>query len=386
MTSQPQLTLPDDYVYVDDSDALARITANVSAASALAVDTEADGMHSFFEKVCLVQLATDDGDAFVLDPLALDGLDELASVMADPEVPKIFHGADFDVVGLKRDFGYEFRNLFDTMVASMLLGDEKLSLLHLVERFFGVTLAKAYTRCDWGRRPLSEEQLAYSYHDVAFLVPLMDIQRERLEQADLVEEAEIEFERLCGREPAPREFDPHGFWRIKGIKTLQPAELAIVHELFALRDQHARRLDRPVFKVIGNETMLRLAKQPPRHIGELRRVKGVSSYVAGRMGKDIVAAVARGVESGAPPPRPRPPPDPTRRLGMSGQKRLGRLRDWRNEKSAETKITTMAILPNYAMFEVARQRPATCDELAAIEGVGPKRADRWGEDMLALVG
>lgn len=371
--------------FVDRPDDLADAVSRVSRSRAVAIDTEADSMHSFFEKVCLVQLATDGGDAFVLDPLSIRGLPGLAEPLSDPGVVKIFHGADFDVVGLRRDFGFEFRSIFDTMIASTLLGDAKVSLRDLVERFFGVTLEKAYTRCDWGRRPLDERQLEYSYHDVAYLVQLMEIQKQRLAEADLTEEAQIEFDRLAQREPAPREFDAHGWLKIQGAKDLPWLKAAALHELFAVRDQHARRMDRPVFKVIGSDSLLRIAHRMPTSIDDLRGVKGVSHYVVGRMARDILDAVERGRAAGTPPPRPRPVQDPERRMDMNAQRRLGLLKEWRNAASQRSGRTTMAILPNYAMFEIAKSSPRDAAELAAIPGVGPKRADLWGRELLDLL-
>ena len=381
---EEQPALP-GFRFVSVPDALEEAVARASRARAVAVDTEADSMHCYFEKVCLLQLATDTGDAWVVDPLELKGLPGVERPFADPDVVKVFHGADFDVTGIRRDFGFEFRNIFDTMVASTLLGDAKLSLRDLVERFFGVVLEKAYTKCDWGRRPLDERQLEYSYYDVAYLVPLMDIQRERLGEADLVEEAEIEFERLSQREGSPREFDPHGWFRIQGAKDLPRERQAVLHELFALRDVHARRMDRPVFKVVGNDTLLRIAQKLPRTMDDLRGVRGVSHYVMGRMAREILAAVEEGLRVAAPPPRPRTLGDPQRRMEMSAQRRLGALKDWRNTTSHEISRTTVAILPNYAMFEVARLAPGSVAELAAIPGVGAKRADRYGKAILALV-
>lgn len=375
------------YLFVDRPDVLRDAAETIQGSRAVAVDTEADSMHSFFEKVCLVQLATDAGHAFVVDPLSLggrQGLSGLGAAFSSPAVLKVFHGADFDVMSLRRDFGYQFRGIFDTMVASQLLGDEKLSLRDLVARFFGVTLTKAYTTCDWGRRPLDERQLEYSYLDVAYLVPLMEIQRERLREKDLVEEAEIEFERLARREPAPREFDPHDWVRVKGARDLPAVQQAALAELYAVRDRHARRMDRPPFKVVGNDTLLRIAARMPTDVEGLRRIKGVSAYVVGRMAKELLAAVEAARARGAPPPRPRTPPDPERRMDMNAQRRLGALKDWRNAASARSGRTTLAILPNYAMFEVAKRLPRTAEELAAIPGVGPKRAAMWGEEILAL--
>src|SRR5262245_17259393 len=277
MTATEPLPTP-GFEFVDRPERLEAAIGLMRGTRALAVDTEADSMHSFFEKVCLVQLATDNGDAYVVDPLALRGLDGLAATFSDPATVKVFHGADFDVMSLRRDFGFQFRGIFDTMLAGQLLGDEKLSLRDYVARFFGVTLEKAYTTCDWAKRPLDHRQLEYCYHDVAFLVQLMDIQRGRLAEADLIEEAEIEFERLARREPAKKEFDPHGWFRIHGARDLTPVQQAVLAQLFSLRDKHARDLDRPPFKVVGNDTMVRIARAMPASGDALRQVKGVSSY------------------------------------------------------------------------------------------------------------
>ena len=375
----------DEFDYIEHEEHWDAVSSALERTRVLAVDTEADSMHSYFEKVCLVQLASDTGSAFIVDPLALPDMEPLRHALADPDVEIVFHGADFDVTSLRRDFGFEFRGIFDTMVASQLLGDERLSLRDLVERFFDVALEKGQTRTDWGRRPLSRDQLEYSYLDVAYLVELADIQHERLEDADLLEEAEIEFDRLALREPTIREFDPHGWTKIKGVRDLAPEVQSVLHELFCVRDEHARALNRPTFKVLGNEALRQIAVELPASIDALRTMKGVSRFVGGRMSRDILDAVAAGRSRGSPPRRPPRAPDPIRRLDYHCQKRLGRLRDWRNVASERTGVTTMAILPNYAMFEVARLRPTTEEELEVIPGVGICRVEKWGAEMLRVL-
>jgi len=375
----------DEFDYIEDEQHWVSASSALASARVLAVDTEADSMHSYFEKVCLVQLASDGGSAFVVDPLALPDLEPLRHPLADPGVEVVFHGADFDVTSLRRDFGFEFAGIFDTMVASQLLGDEKLSLRDLVERFFGVVLEKAHTRTDWGRRPLTREQLEYSYLDVAYLVELAGIQRGRLVEADLLEEAEIEFARLAQREPTLRDFDPHGWMKIKGSRDLSPAEQSALHELYAVRDAHARKLDRPTFKVLGNDALRRIAKAKPESAAALRALKGISRFASGRMAGDLLDAVQRGLRRGAPPPRPRTKTDPARRMDYHAQKRLGRLRDWRNSASERVGVATMAILPNYVMFEIARLRPTEPEVLREIPGFGARRLEKWGDDILRIL-
>jgi len=375
----------DEFDYIDHPDHWPEVIDDLDKTRVLAVDTEADSMHSYFEKVCLVQLATDGDRAYVVDPLALPDMEALREPLESRDVTVVFHGADFDVTSLRRDFDFEFTEIFDTMVASQLLGDDKLSLRDLVERYFGVVLAKAHTKADWGKRPLTRAELEYSYLDVAYLVELEGIQRERLEDADLMAEAEIEFVRLAAREPVVREFDPHGWGRVKGSRDLPSEQQAILHALHAVRDAHARKLDRPVFKVLGNEAILRIARARPASRAALGEVKGVSSYASSRMANALLDAVRQGMERGKAPPLPRKRTDPAKRLDHAGQKRLGRVRDWRNGVSARAGITTLAILPNYAMFEVARERPRTIEELEGLPGVGRCRAEKWGAKILELV-
>src|SRR5206468_9217643 len=139
---------------------------SLTGRAALALDTESDSLHHHVEKVCLVQLATDRGEAWLVDPLALRDLSPLGPVMADPGVVKVLHGADYDVSTLKRDFGFRFENIFDTMIAARLLGRKQVGLQAVVQEALGLTLAKEGQTADWSRRPLPPGQEAYAAADV----------------------------------------------------------------------------------------------------------------------------------------------------------------------------------------------------------------------------
>lgn len=370
---------------IDRPEELPDVTGALAAADRLAVDTESDSMHSYFEKVCLVQLATPDA-AFIVDPLSLTGrLDVLAPAFADPGVLKVFHGSDYDIVCLKRDFGYEIRNLFDTMIAAQFLDLPRIGLADLVAEFFGVVLEKKHSRTNWGKRPLSESEIEYSWLDVKYLIELAALLRERLIAADLLEEAELEFRRLEDREPTPREFDPDSYRRIRGSKGLAERELSVLRELNVMRDRQARRMDRPAFKVIANDTLLRIAKHAPESRNDLRAVKGVTAYVQRRHGDEILKAVRKGLERGRPPaPRRRGSPR-GRRLSPGQQRRLDELKDWRKGKAAERGMPTLAVLPNHAILEIVTERPRDREELGALPTVGEKRARLYGEDILRIL-
>jgi ribonuclease D len=213
----------------------------------------------------------------------------------------------------------------------------------------------------------------------------------RLKEAELVEEASIEFRRLEVRDPAPRAFDPWGFLRIRGSRDLPERGRAVLRALVAMREERSKELDRPPFKVLANDTLLRIAAKHPADLGALRGIRGITPFVLKRHGEDILAAVRTGLADPEPVPNraPATPPEPgdgDRRLSFAAQKRHGRLKEWRSARSAALGRTTLAILPNPALFEVARTPPRDVAALAAVPGVGTHRARLYGEEILRVVG
>jgi ribonuclease D len=361
----------------------------MAAAACFGLDTESDSMHSYFEKVCLLQAVLPGDRIHLVDPLKARDMSALKPALEDPRIRKVLHGADYDIVCLKRDFGISMRGTFCTMTAGLLLGLPKIGLVDLVEMQFGVRLAKAFTRSDWAARPLSPGQMEYLVQDVQFLLPLAEEMERRLVEADLTEEARIEFERLEARDPADREFDAWGFLRVRGARTLPERGRAVLRALVEMRDRRAREIDRPTFKVIANDTLLRLAQASPDTPQKLRGVKGMTPYVLRRYADDILEAVRKGLADPETVPDRAParnePGSEERRLSFAAQRRHGRLKDWRAAKSAAVKRTTLAILPNPAMFDVAREPPDDVAALAAHPGIGAHRARLYGEEILKIL-
>jgi ribonuclease D len=362
----------------------------MAEAPVLGIDTESDSMHSFFEKVCLLQVVLPGDRIFLVDPLRTRDMSPLKPALEDPAIRKVLHGADYDIVCLKRDFGIAMRSTFCTMTAGLLLGIPKIGLADMVETNFGVRLKKAFTRSDWSTRPLSPGQMEYLVEDVQFLIPLAEIMDRRLREADLVEEAGIEFRRLEVRDPVAREFDPWGFLRVRGARELPERGRAVLRALVAIREQRSRELDRPSFKVLANDTLLRIAARPPESMQALRGVRGVTPYVLKRFGDDILEAVRRGLADPETVPNRAPPShepgSEERRMSFAAQKRHGRLKEWRTAKAVAVGRTALAILPNPAMFEVARTPPPDAEALARVPGVGAHRARLYGEEILRVLG
>ena len=159
--------------------ALEELARSLESCRAIGLDTESDSLYHHRDKVCLVQIATDRGDAVLVDSLAVD-LAPLAAAMADERLVKVLHGADYDVTTLKRDFGFSFAALFDTMIAARLLGRAELGLVAVARDELGVTLTKTNQKDDWSRRPLTPQQEAYALADVTHLIALRDRLAERL--------------------------------------------------------------------------------------------------------------------------------------------------------------------------------------------------------------
>ena len=158
---------PSSYILVTDSRHLAEVCRTLLQATRIAVDTEADSMHHYPEKVCLVQIATPE-QAYLIDPLAIHDLSALAPVLAAKGIQKLLHGADYDVRGMNRDYGMVFNNLFDTHLAARVLGLERVGLAGLLEDVLEIDIPKdkRIQRADWSIRPLNDDALSYAVGDV----------------------------------------------------------------------------------------------------------------------------------------------------------------------------------------------------------------------------
>jgi len=278
-------------ILVNDASGIASLVEVLSAEPVIAVDTESNSFHVYRERVCLIQVSTRSAD-YVVDPLATDPR-LLGTVLARAR-SVVLHGADYDVRCLKREYGFQLPGLFDTMTAARRLGRAGLGLSSLVEQHFGVRLAKDSQRSDWGRRPLSADQVSYAALDTHFLLPLHDLLSRELAERGLVEHAHEEFARIASVEPRPKVFDPDGWTRLKAARGLDARGRAILRALWIAREERASALDRPPFKVMPEQAMVEVARRRPGSPDQLLRIPGISQVVVRRMGEAVLEAV-RGV-------------------------------------------------------------------------------------------
>ena len=375
----PQFSRP--VYYVDSEEKLGRVLPALRIAPLLGVDTESNSLYVFREQVCLIQISNATTD-YIFDPILFPDLAPLGEIFADPKIKKIFHGGDFDIGLLKREFKFRFSNLFDTMISAQFLDYERFSLAALVEKICGIHLAKKFTKSDWGTRPLSREQIIYLVKDSEFLIQLFQKLSRELKERDLEEEAGIEFEHLSNLPTIPPAYSQSSWGAIKGVKDLEPSRRGVLAELFQWRQARAREKNRPPFKILNPSTLLELARVSPRNEEGLRPIRGVSPRVRKRYGDELLAAIRRGRAVSTPLPLP-----PPRRRGVAYRDTAltETLKGWRREKAPLRRIHPLAVLPGRALKEIVRLRPSRREELARIEGWGEKRTRLYGDDIIRLV-
>jgi ribonuclease D len=236
----------------------------------VALDTEADSFHHYFEKVCLVQVGLG-AQAFLADPLK--GLDFAPLLGRLAARPLLMHGADYDLRLLFRSHGFRAASLFDTMIAAQLVGEKEIGLAALLSARLGITLDKAHQRADWSARPLSPSMSAYAAADVVHLPALVESLARDLETKGRLAWHAEECARLAATVfPAERAIDPENDWRIKGSNALSDKERAFLRALWETREARARALDLPPFRILTNEKLLAAAALGARGEGDLAKL------------------------------------------------------------------------------------------------------------------
>jgi ribonuclease D len=368
-------------VWIRTADELNALAETLRGAAALAIDTEADSLHHYPGKLCLVQLADDRGHAHLVDPLALQSLAALGPLFADPGIVKIFHAADNDLGYLKRLYGFTVVGIFDTALAARLLGVTSLSLDGLLLQYLGVEPVKSRQKDDWSKRPLSAEQENYALNDVLHLIPLRQSLTAELEAKGRHGWVEEECAALAALVMPDKAADPEAYLRLKGAKDLDGRGLAILRELHQAREALALRLDRPPFMILGNESLVALAAKRPHSNEEILAVPGCTVNVLRRSGPPILEAVARGeaVPDDALPVR-RPAPRPN--VPAVVRRRAEALRVWRGLAAKELGLDPGVLFPQRLIDRLAAEPPAGRRALEQVEGVRRWRVELFADALL----
>lgn len=367
-------------ILIETQAGLDQFLQSVRDATLLAVDTEAASFHRYEDRVYLLQLSTRE-QSVVVDPLAVADLSGVAAVMVDPAVEIVFHDADYDLRLMRRQFGYAATHLFDTRVAAQLLNEPGIGLAALLAKYFDVTLDKRFQRADWSARPLTPDMLTYAAADTHYLPDLRDLMRDRLIEMGRLSWAEEEFALVEAVEWAEPSDDDPAWLRMKGAKTLKPREAVVLRELHGWRDGLARELDRAPFRIMSNEPMMTIAKEPPRTLEALGTIRGVGKDLLQRRGKDVLAAIERALaipdeELPKRERRARYVPDP------AFDARLDRLKTARNRAAERLELAPGVVAPNAVLEAIARLEPTSVEQLDAIEGMRKWQREEIGEELV----
>lgn len=375
----------EEWTYITDEESLVHELEQIQGAASVGIDTESDSFYHYRERVCLIQMTGAGGKDLIIDPLAIDDLSVLAPLMADPDVVKIFHGADYDLSSLKRDFGWDIAPIFDTMLAAQALGFPGISLADLVLKYFDVKLDKKYQRRDWSKRPLLREHIEYARLDSHFLPEIRDLLVAEVAAAGRARQVDEECRILEAREWTDHSFSPDDFLKIRGVGKLDEPARRILRSLCVLRDGLAEKVDRPHFKVMANDALLHISRKAPTTHDELVDVLGQRHHIVRRYSRDIVAAVKAGRADRSPLPRNRHDGRGVRRpTGPLECRTFNALRDWRNKLSEARGVQPGALISNALLQEIAVLRPKALEDLAKVPDIREWQREEFGEEIIEV--
>ena len=362
--------------YLDQIPEVDRFLSEISSVKELALDTEGASFHRFLDRIYLLQISTREQSA-ILDPLPIGSPAKLGQLLESKDVEVVFHDADYDLRLLHQDYGWHVTNIFDTRVASQLLGIKSFGLAALLEQFFDVKLDKKHQRADWSMRPLTPDMLLYAAQDTRFLLQLKDHMKGELKRRGRLHWAEEEFARLEGTRWEAEE-SMEGFLRLKGARDLSRRELAVLREVANWRDSVAAQLDRATFRVMGNEVLFEIARRAPKNVSELGAIKGMPKGMLERGGADIVAAIRHGMEA----------PEADLPKFPKGQR-------WNKDRDFDDKVTRLKMVRDTAatrldldpgvlcsrerLENIARSGAKTVEDLAAVPDLRRWQIEEMGD-------
>lgn len=351
---------------------------DLSAQTRIAVDTESNSMHAYREQVCLIQFSSPKVD-YLVDPLALRNLNALAPIFENRKIEKIFHAAEYDLICLRRDFGFQFANIFDTMQAARTLGYPAVGLDRLLGEKFGLKMDKRHQKADWAARPLSKEQIHYARLDTHYLFALRDVLENELREKDRWRVALEDFTRACILDEPKQRPNGESWERFAGRKDLSLRELTILASLCEWRDAQAEKLNRPVYKVMVDDLLIELSRNVPSHEVDLAGI-GLSERQINLWGRELLGVINRGVRAELVKRKPAIHQDD------AVLRRMEKLKVWRKKVGQELGVESDIVLPRPYMLVLAENPPKDRRELDVILKATPSRLEQYGNQILNILG
>ncbi|MBI4766143.1 MAG: HRDC domain-containing protein [Deltaproteobacteria bacterium] len=369
------------YEWIETAPRLKEMARILGQSEIIGVDLESDSFYHYYEKVCLLQIATESA-SYVLETLALRDLSVLGPAFSNPGIRKVFHGADYDIRSLDRDFRLKVNNLFDTQLACQFLGLPETGLEAVLRNRFQVELNKKFQRADWSRRPLSREMVEYAALDTQYLIPLAREMERELEEKGRLLWVEEECRSLTKVRFNPPSSAPL-YLKVKGAGRLDPWSLAVLEALLEFREIQAQKSDLPPFKVIRNEPLLELALKKPLSLEEMETGKAMSRKEIDRYGRHLLRGIARAL---ALPEKDLPlyPREARPDWPKAVRDRIKALKNWRDQRAKGLNIEPGILMNNVLINALALKNPRSLKEMEEIPGLKKWFKDHFGREILAV--
>ncbi len=370
------------YMIIDTFDALKDLVRTIEIEKTIGVDLEADSMYHFQEKVCLIQMAASSTNV-VIDPLKVEDLSPLKPIFIRQDICKIFHGADYDVRSIYRDFRITINNLFDTELASRFLGYSETSLEAVLKNKFGIILDKKFQRKDWSKRPLPSDMISYAAKDVRYLLPLAQNLKIELEKLGRLRWVQEECQYLSKVRPNTNNSGPL-YIHFKGAGKLDPRSLAVLESLLQYRRQVARQKDKPLFRIFGNRSLLKLAEKQPLTLTQLENTGALSSRQTSMYGRKVIAAIKEAMQI-ANEELPEYPRRKSPRVPLVVAGRVKALRDWRDKLVGRLGIDPALVCTKSLMTAIAIQKPRKMSDFTTIKEMKNWQKKEFGREILQVM-
>ncbi len=352
------------------------------ACDCIGVDIEGDSLFSYKEQVSLIQVSGN-GKNYIFDPLVLDSVQPLSALFENRSILKIFHGSDYDIVSLKRDYQFKVGPVYDTALAARAIGIKQFSLQNLIETYFQVKLSKKFQKANWKLRPLSKDQLDYAALDTIYLHRLYQILSEAVEKkgrSDQLQEECLLMEEITW---SGTPFEPNDYIRTKGARALPERSQQVLRELIAERDKIAEERSAPPFKIISSRYLIVMAEKMPRNPVEMQELFPKKNISIVKYTERWLSAVQKGLVTEEPLPdrvkNVHPP------LTSGQEKVLKSLKGWRNRQAEAEGLEPAMVLTASVLKEVARYKPRKIEDFSAIPQMRTWQIRRYGEQLFKEV-
>ena len=375
---------------------LEAVVDKLSTQKLLAIDIEADSLHHYFPKVCLIQVSTKQ-QTFIVDPLAIQTVKPLHQLLESKDIKKLFHGADFDLRSLFRDYSIKVNNMFDTMIGSQFLGEKEPGLAAVLKKRFDIDLNKKYQKANWSKRPLSHDMLVYAAHDTTHLFILYSEVKQELSSKERLGWVEEECKRLsivCATTTKSTQgfqetngqiiYNTPLFIRFRGAGAMTSRDLAILENLLRFRERQAMEQDKPPFKIFGNILIKELVKEKPTNHSKLKQVRRLPRNFIKRYEKGALAAIktALAIQKDHLPSYPKTPRPPN---NLPKQARLKALKRWRKTKASQLKIYPGLICNNNLLNALAENKPTHIDDLKEVPQMRIWQKEVFGKEIVNVL-